>query len=100
MPDATQWSGVVRPVQSGQAAMFGPSTCTTVRYASACDDTQGDSLAGRPRETLQLGQRNALEVERAFGALGEADHDEPQAVLPRVVVLFDQAAPLERRQES
>ena len=99
MPDATQWSGVDRPVQSPTAIRFGPSAWATVSSESPSRIAEAGRLVGQPGEPLELGHRDAAQVERPLGALGEADDDQPEAVLAGLVVLLDEAALLERREQ-
>ena len=57
----------------------------------AVEDAEPGRLVGQPREPLELGHRDAAQVERPLGPLGQADDDEPEPVLAGLVVLFDQA---------
>ncbi|HEY8818867.1 MAG TPA: hypothetical protein VIM25_08610 [Candidatus Limnocylindrales bacterium] len=55
---------------------------------------------GQPGEPLQLRQRDASQVKRPFGPLGEADDDEAEAVFPGLIVLLDETALLERGEQA
>jgi hypothetical protein len=55
---------------------------------------------GEPGQPLELGHRDPAQVERPLGALGEPDHDEAKPVLAGLLVLLDEAASLERREEA
>ena len=78
---------------------FGPSAWATVRQRVAVEDAEAHRLAGEAGEPFELGHRDAPQVEGPLGPLGEADDDEPEPVLAGLVVLLDEAAPLERGQE-
>ena len=65
----------------------------------AVEDAEPGRLVGQSGEALQLRHRDAAEVEGPLGPLGEADDDEPEAVLAGLVVLLDEAALLERREQ-
>jgi hypothetical protein len=54
---------------------------------------------GQPGQALQLRHRDPAEIQGPLGPLGQADHDEAEAILAGLVVLLDQAALLERREE-
>jgi hypothetical protein len=54
---------------------------------------------GEAREPFELGHRDPAQVERPLGPLREPDHHEAQPVLAGLVVLFDEAALLERGQQ-
>ena len=99
MPDATQWSGVARPVQSPTAMRFGPSTWATASIESPSRMPEAGRLVGQPGQPLELGQRDPAQVERPLGPLGQADDDQPEAVLAGLVVLLDEAALLERGEQ-
>src|SRR5207245_11695417 len=58
-----------------------------------------DRLVGRPGESLKLGHGDASQIERALGPVGQANDDEPESIFARFVILFDQTALLERREE-
>ena len=65
----------------------------------AVEDADAGRLVRQARQPLELGHRDAAQVERPFGALGQADDDEAEPVLAGLIVLLDQAALLERRQQ-
>ena len=78
---------------------FGPSTWATVSSESPSRMPTPGRLVGQPREPLELGHRDPAQVERPLGPLGQPDDDEPEPVLAGLVVLLDQAALLERREQ-
>ncbi len=55
---------------------------------------------GQAGEPFELGQGDPAQVERPLRALGQADDDEAEAVLAGLLVLLDEAALLERRQQA
>ena len=52
------------------------------------------------RIALELRHRDPPEIERPLRSLGEADDDEAEPVLAGLLVLLDEAAALQRREES
>ena len=66
----------------------------------AVEDAEAGRLVGQAGQPLELGQGDAAQVERPLGAFGEADDDEAEPVLAGLVVLLDEAALLERRQQA
>ena len=99
LPDATQWSGVVRPVQSPTAMRLGPSAWATVSIVSPSRTPRPVvSWVSRARRSSS-GHGDPAQVERPLGPFGQADDDEAQPVLAGLVVLLDEAALLERGQQ-
>jgi hypothetical protein len=52
LPEATQWSGVARPVQSP----------TAIEHHVAFDDPETGRLMGQPREAFELRERDPSKV--------------------------------------
>ena len=69
------------------------------QHRVALEDPETGRLVGQPRQALEFGQRDPAQVEGPLRALGEADDDQPEAVLAGLVVLFDEAALLERGEQ-
>ena len=95
--DAVERRGPAGPVADGdevRAVDLGDR-----QHRVALEDPEAGRLVGQAGEPLELGQRDAAQVERPLGPLGEADDDEAEAVLAGLVVLFDEAALLERGEQ-
>ena len=54
------------------------------------EDPEPGRLVGQAGEPLQLGHRDAAEIERPLGLLGQPDYDEPESILAALLVLLDQ----------
>ena len=78
---------------------FGPSAWATVSSESPSRTPEAGRLVGQPGEPLQLRHRDAAQVERPLGPLGEPDDDQAEPVLAGLLVLFDEAALLERGEQ-
>ena len=100
MPEATQWSGVARPVQSPTAIEIRTIRLRDGEQLVAVEHAQPGRLMGEPGQALELREGQPAQIERALRSLGQADDDQPEPVLARLVVLLHQTALLERREQA
>ena len=70
------------------------------QHRVAVEDPEAGRLVRQARQPLELRQRDPAQVERPLGPFGEADDDQPEAVLAGLVVLLDETALLERGQQA
>ena len=99
LPPATECSGTQRPGPVPHRDEVGAVGLGDGEQLVAVEHAEARGLARGAGEPVELGHRDRPQVERPLGALGEPDDDEAEPVLAALLVLFDEAALLERRQQ-